>query len=328
MRAAYYESTGPARDVLKVGEIDDPHPGPGEVLVEVACSGVNPSDVRARAGGTRRPFDFARTVPHSDGAGTIVAIGADVPAERLGERVWLWNAQWFRPFGSAAEQVALPSAQAVALPEGISFEEGACLGIPALTAWYALHHTPDIAGKTVLVVGGAGSVARYAIEIAKARGARVLATTSVEEKAKYAIAAGADLALDYRAADFPERVLAETAGNGLDYYLESNLAGNAALLPAVMAEHGTVVVYGTGGPDATVPSNAIMRKNIRIQFIFVYEIPKAVRLATLAGITALLKRRAITKPKTLVFDLDQVVEAHEAAEDGSRIGQVLLKIGG
>jgi len=328
MRAAYYESTGPARDVLKLGEVDDPQPRPGEVLVEVAYSGVNPSDVRARGGGTKRPFDFAHTVPHSDGAGTIVAVGADVPAERIGERVWLWNAQWFRPFGSAAQLVALPAAQAVALPEGVSLEEGACLGIPALTAWYALHHTPDIAGKTILVVGGAGSVARYAIEIAKSRGARVLATTSVEEKAQYALAAGADLALDYRAPDFSDRVLAETAGKGLDYDLESNLAGNAAILPAIMAEHGTIVVYGTGGNEATIPSNAIMRKNIRMQFVFVYEIPKAERLSALAGITALLKRRAITKPQTLVFDLDQAVEAHEAVEDGSRIGQVLVKIGG
>jgi NADPH2:quinone reductase len=248
MRAAYYESTGPARDVLRLGEVDDPQPGPGEVLVDMAYSGVNPSDVRARGGGTKRPFDFARTVPHSDGAGTIVAVGANVPAGRIGERVWLWNAQWFRPCGSAAALAALPSAQAVALPEGLSLEEGACLGIPALTAWYALHFAPDIAGKTVLVVGGAGSVARYAIEIAKARGARVLTTTSIEEKTRYALAAGADLALDYRAPDFRERVLAETAGNGLDYCLESNLAGNAAILPAIMAEHGTIVVYGTGGP--------------------------------------------------------------------------------
>jgi NADPH2:quinone reductase len=328
MRAAYYESTGPARDVLKLGEVDDPQPGPGEVLVEVAYSGVNPSDVRARGGGSKRPFNFARTIPHSDGAGTIVAVGADVPTVRIGERVWLWNAQWFRPFGSAAERVALPAAQAVALPESVSLEEGACLGIPALTAWYALHHTPDIAGKASLVVGGAGSVARYAVEIAKSRGARVLTTTSVEEKTRYALDAGADLALDYRAPDFCERVLAETAGKGLDYSIESNLAGNAAILPAIVAQHGTIVVYGTGGPEATIPSNAIMQKNIRMQFIFVYEIPKAERLSALAGITALLRHRAITKPQTLVFDLDQVVEAHEAVEDGRRIGQVLVKISG
>jgi len=284
--------------------------------------------VRARGGGSKRPFNFARTIPHSDGAGTIVAVGTDVPVERIGERVWLWNTQWFRPFGSAAERVALPAAQAVALPADTSLEEGACLGIPALTAWYGLHFMPDIAGKSVLVVGGAGSVARYAIEIAKARGARVLTTTSVEEKAQYALAAGADLALDYRPPHFPERVLTETDGKGLDYALESNLAGNAAILPTIMAEHSTVVVYGTGGPEATIPSNAIMQKNIRMQFIFVYEIPKAERLAALAGITALLRHRAITKPKTLAFDLDQIVAAHEAVEDGSRIGQVLLKIGG
>jgi len=266
-------------------------------------------------------------VPHSDGAGTIVDVGDGVPAERVGERVWVWNGQWFRPFGTAAERVALPSAQAVPLPEGVSLEEGACLGIPALTAWYALHHLPDIAGKTLLVVGGAGSVARYAIEIAKARGARVLTTTSVEDKTRYALDAGADVALDYRTRDFGDRVVAETAGRGVDGCLESNLAGNAAILPTVMADHGTVVVYGTGGNEATIPSNAIMRKNLRMQFIFVYAIAKGARPAALSGINELLKRRSITKPKTHVFDLDRIIEAHEAVEDGTRIGQVLLKVG-
>ena len=328
MRAAYYESTGSARDVLKLAEIDDPRPAAGEVLVDIAYSGVNPSDVRARGGGSKRPFNFDRTVPHSDGAGTITAVGAGVPADRIGERVWLWNGQWFRPFGTAAERIALPSAQAVTLPSGISLEEGACLGIPALTAWYALHQTPDIAGKTVLVVGGAGSVARYAIEIAKSRGARVLTTTSVEEKTKYALDAGADLALDYRAPDFCERVLAETSGQGVDCCLESNLAGNAAVLPTIMAPHGTLVVYGTGGPEATIPSNAIMQKNIRMQFIFVYEIPESERPAALDGINALLERGAITKPKTITFGLDQIVEAHEAVENGIRFGQVLVSLGG
>jgi NADPH2:quinone reductase len=328
MRAAYYESTGSARDVLKLAEIDDPQPADGEVLVEVAYSGVNPSDVRARGGGSKRPFNFARTVPHSDGAGTIVAVGAGVSKERIGERVWLWNGQWFRPFGTAAERVALPSVQAVTLPAGISLEEGACLGIPALTAWYGLHHMPDMADHTILVVGGAGSVARYAIEMAKSRGARVLTTTSVAEKTKYALDAGADMALDYRAPDFAERVLAETSDQGLDYCLESNLAGNAALLPTIMAKYGTVVIYGTGGPEATIPSNAIMQKNIRMQFVFVYEIPDAERPSALSGINGLLEQGAITKPKTVTFDLDQIVEAHEAVENGSRFGQVLVRIGG
>lgn len=328
MRIAYYESTGSARDVLKLGEVDDPLPGAGEVLVDVAYSGINPSDVRARGGGSKRPFSFARTVPHSDGAGTIIKVGEGVETHRVGQRVWLWNAQWFRAFGSAAEKIALPSEQAVALPAGVSLEEGACLGIPALTAWYALHHTPEIAGKTALVVGGAGSVARYAIEIARAYGARVLTTTSVEGKAKYALAAGADTALDYRTPDYCDRVLAATAGKGVDCCLESNLAGNAANLPKIMAEHGAIVVYGTGGPEATIPSNAIMQKNIRVQFIFVYEIPRQMRPAALAGITKLLESRAISKPATMIFDFNDIVSAHEAVEDATRIGQVLLKVGG
>jgi len=154
-----------------------------------------------------------------------------------------------------------------------------------------------------------------------------LTTTSVEDKTRYALDAGADVALDYRTRDFGDRVVAETAGRGVDGCLESNLAGNAAILPTVMADHGTVVVYGTGGNEATIPSNAIMRKNLRMQFIFVYEIAKGARPAALSGINELLKRRSITKPKTHVFDLDRIIEAHEAVEDGTRIGQVLLKVG-
>ena len=327
MRAAYYETFGSADDVLQVGEIDDVTPGDGEVLVRMAYSGVNPSDVRARQGGAKRPFDYARTIPHSDGSGTIAAVGAGVSSDRVGERVWLWNAQWFRPFGSAAELVALPSQQAVKLPADTSFEEGACLGIPAMTAWHALSFMPGLSGKTILVTGGAGSVSRYAIAMAKSMGARVLTTTSVEEKTQYALAAGADLALDYRAADFADRVLAETGGNGVDFYVESNLAGNAALLPVIVAPHGTIVVYGTGGNEATIPSNAIMRKCMRMQFILVYEMLEADRPATLTGINDLLERQVLTKPQTHIFEVDDVVAAHKAVEDGTRIGQVLIKFG-
>ena len=220
-------------------------------------------------------------------------------------------------------------AQAVALPDGISLEEGACLGIPALTAWYALHHTPNIAGKTVLVVGGAGSVARYAIAMAKARGARLLASTSVEEKRRYALDAGADLTLDYRAPDFAERILAETDGKGLDVCASSPIS---PATPDICRRSWPT----TAPSSSTAPverkrrcrANAIMRKNIRMQFVFVYEIHDAERPAALADVNALLERRTITKPRTLVFDLDRIVEAHEAVEDGSRIGQVLVRIGG
>ena len=183
MRAAWYERNGPAREVLSVGEMPAPEPGPGEVRVRVHASGVNPSDWKSRAG-TARPMAFPRVIPHSDGAGVIDRAGPGIPTRRVGERVWIWNAQWKRPFGTAAEFVILPAAMAVRLPEGIGFEEGACLGIPALTAHRAVTSDGPVAGQTVLVSGGAGAVARYAIQIAKLLGAgQVIATVSSAAKA-------------------------------------------------------------------------------------------------------------------------------------------------
>src|SRR6266851_5673889 len=166
MRAAYYEANGPASKVLRVENMTTPEPGTGEVRIKLATSGVNPSDVKSREGRTRK-IAFPRVIPHSDGAGVIDKVGAGVPQSRVGERVWIWNAQWKRPFGTAAELVALPSRQAVRLPDTVGFEVGASLGIPALTAHRAVTTDGSVAAQTVLVSGGAGAVGRYAIQFAK-----------------------------------------------------------------------------------------------------------------------------------------------------------------
>jgi len=193
MRAAVYSRTGPAREVLSLTDLLTPEPAAGEVRVRLAWSGVNPSDVKSRGG--RWPMVFPRIIPHSDGAGIIDAVGNGVSPERLGERVWTWNAQWGRSDGTAAEYVVLPSAQAVALPPAVDLEAGACLGIPALTAYHAVTMDGGVAGKSVLVAGGAGGVGHYAVQIAKARGARaVIASVSGPEKAALATAAGRGLA--------------------------------------------------------------------------------------------------------------------------------------
>jgi len=170
MRAAYYDKNGPAADVMQLGDVETPKPGPGEVRVKLAFSGLNPSDVKTRAGLTRKMV-FPRVIPNSDGAGEIEAVGEGVRSLRAGDRVWIWNGAWKRPFGTSAEYIVLPEAQAVRLPKDISFEAGACLGIPALTAIHAVDIAEVAAGKTVLVAGGAGAVAHYAIQFAKARGA-------------------------------------------------------------------------------------------------------------------------------------------------------------
>src|SRR5215831_11097462 len=190
MQAAYYERNGTAREVLKVGEIQTPRPGPGEVRVKLATSGVNPSDVKSRQGLTRK-IAFPRVVPQSDGAGVIDDVGDGVSKSRIGERVWVWNGQWKRPFGTAAEFIALPSAQAVKLPDNVSFEAGACLGIPAMTASHAITLSHAGKGSTLLVSGGAGAVSQYVIQFAKLVGARVITTVSSPDKAKAAQEVGA-----------------------------------------------------------------------------------------------------------------------------------------
>ena len=202
MRAAYYERPGAAHDVLQVGEHPTPEPAAGEVRVRLAWSGVNPSDVKSRRAAGSGTIPFPRIIPHSDGAGTIDAVGAGVAPERVGERVWTWNAAWGRPFGTAAEYVVLPEAQAVRMPDGVDLDVGALLGIPALTAYHAITTDGGILGKRVLVAGGAGAVGHYAVQLAKQLGARqVLATVSSAAKAELARAAGADVVIDYRAED-------------------------------------------------------------------------------------------------------------------------------
>ena len=182
MRAVYYEKNGSAREVLQVGELDTPHAGAGEVRVKLATSGVNPSDVKSRQGATRK-IAYPRVIPQSDGAGIIDEVGDGVRTSRIGERVWVWNGQWKRAFGTAAEYIVLPAAQAVTLPENVSFEAGACLGIPAMTAHHAVALAHTEKATTLLVSGGAGSVSQYVIQFAKMRGATVIATVSSAEKA-------------------------------------------------------------------------------------------------------------------------------------------------
>jgi NADPH2:quinone reductase len=240
MRAAWYEKNGAAAEVLTLGEVETPKPGPGEVRIKLKTSGVNPSDVKNRAGLTRK-IAFPRVIPHSDGAGEIDMVGDGVPASRVGERVWTWNGQWKRPFGTAAEYITLPDVQAVPLPGAISFEAGACLGIPALTAWHAIDIAGTKSGTTLLIAGGAGAVAHYAIQFAKARGASVIATVSSPAKAKIAREAGADHTIDYKTENVGERVMALTRG-GVDAVIELDLTANAGLLPAVLRPRGTLVV--------------------------------------------------------------------------------------
>ena len=323
MRAAFYEKNGAARDVLSVADVETPKPGPGEVRVRLKTSGVNPSDVKSREGRTRK-IAFPRVIPHSDGAGEIDAVGAGVPPSRIGERVWTWNAAWKRPFGTAAEYIVLPQIQAVTLPDGVSFEAGACLGIPALTAWHAIDIAGTKSGMTLLIAGGAGAVAHYAIQFAKARGAFVLTTVSSPEKAKLALDAGADVAIDRKTEDVGARVMALTK-TGVDAVIELDLTANAALLPQTLRPRGTLVVYGTG-PQVQFPGSFCLVNNVTVKFLLVYELTADERTRAVDAITRMLQTNRLKHNVAQTYPLAEIVAAHQAVESGKVAGNVVMTI--
>jgi NADPH2:quinone reductase len=325
MRAAFYEKNGPARDVLVVGEVETPRPGPGEVRVKLKASGVNPSDVKAREGRTRK-IAWPRVIPHSDGAGVIDMVGDGVPAERQGERVWIWNAQWKRAFGSCAEYVVLPAALAVRLPTHVSDQAGACLGIPAMTAYHAVAVAGAGKGRTVLVTGGAGGVGHYAIQFAKAAGSTVLTTVSSEAKAALARKAGADHVIDYKRENVGERAMALTGKAGVDAVVEMDLAANARLYPGLLHARSTVVVYGTGSAEPPIPAQFLLVNAIALKFIYVYELTAEERAAAVSAINRMIENRTLTNNVALTLPLDDIVAAHEAVEQGKAAGNVVVTI--
>jgi NADPH:quinone reductase len=325
MRAAFYSRQGAAREVLQTGELPTPEPGPGEVRVRVRTSGVNPSDWKSRRGGPGRSMSAPLIVPHSDGAGDIDAVGAGV-SRQPGERVWIWNGQWKRPYGTAAEYIVVPSAQAPRLPESIGYDVGACLGIPALTAIQAVRLAQIGPGKTVLIAGGAGSVAHYAIQLVKLGGARVITTISSDAKATHARAAGADETINYRTEDVGQRVKALTDGRGVDALIEMDLSANAKLYPAVLRPHSTVVVYGTSASETTLPGHWLMINSITLRFFLVYELSAADRTAGINELTELLERRRLIHTVARRLPLESIAEAHEIVERGEVMGNVVLDI--
>jgi NADPH:quinone reductase len=326
MRAAYYEANGAARDALRVDEVPTPEPGPGEVRVRLIASGVNPSDVKSRAGVTRK-IAFPRVIPHSDGAGEIDRVGAEVSPSRLGERVWVWNGQWRRPFGTAAEWIVLPSEQAVLLPAATSVEAGACLGIPAYTGYQAVVLAGLKEGSTVLIAAGAGAVGHYAIQFAKQRKATVITTVSSPAKAEIARQAGADHVIDYRGENVGDQVMAITAKRGVDAVIEVDLAANARLLPSVLTPNGVVAIYGSGAPDASIPFQFLLQNSITLKFFLVYLMPRELRECATADITRLLERGELIHNVAQTFDLGDIVAAHEAVEAGKAMGNVVVRIG-
>jgi NADPH:quinone reductase len=320
MIAALYRQTGPAADVLEVEEVERPQPGPGEVLVRVRASGINPTDWKARAGMTPRPVDGFQ-VPHMDGAGIIEGVGPEVDPGRVGERVWLWFASAGRRWGTAAEWTVVPARQAVPLPDGASFDLGASLGVPAMTAHYCLFADGPVTGQTVLVAGGAGAVGHFAIELAKRAGARVITTVSSAEKAALAEKAGADLVVNYRSADAAEKIRAFAPA--VDRVIEVALGANLALDLAV-ARAGTIVVtYAAEATNPELPVRACMNANVVLRFVLVYGVAAAAMDQAAVDITAALAAGDLSGLPVKKFPLADVAAAQDAVEAGV-VGKVIV----
>jgi NADPH:quinone reductase len=327
MQAAFYERTGSAQEVLRTAEIATPEPGPGEVRVRLRWSGVNPSDVKSRAGLRSSVMPFPRVVPHSDGMGIVDAVGAGVTVARIGERVWVWNGAWGRAFGTAAQFICLPQAQAVALPAAVEDAAGACLGIPALTALHAVLMAGGVQGQRVLVAGGAGAVGHYAVQFAKLLGAQqVLATTSTPAKAALAKAAGADININYRDADAATQIRQVTQGQGVDRIIELDIAANAALNLAVLRPGGACVVYGSGTPRFELPFFPLILNSISLHFFIVYNLAAADRARAMQVLHGFLASGALQHNIAARFVLNDIVQAHACVEQGGAAGNVVVDV--
>ncbi len=327
MKAVCYERFGPADEVLTHGDMADPAPGPGEVLVRLRASAVNPSDVKLRAGARAGAvMDWPRIVPHSDGAGVIEAVGANVDAGRVGERVWIWNGQWQRAFGTAAEYIALPSEQAVRLPDGTSFASAACFGIPAMTAWYALFADGPIAGKTVLVTGGAGAVGRYACQMARLGGARVITTVSSSEKAAHSTVADW---INYREADVAEAVMEMTGGKGVDRIVEVDFAANQDTSLVVLKPGGTIASYASAsGMKPALEFYGFMFRNVTLRMLIVYRLDVETHSRGEVQLTRWLEDGALSHSVVPGGSLRDCAQAHRIVEAGKKLGTVVLEIDG
>jgi NADPH2:quinone reductase len=333
MKAIVYTTSG-SPDVLTLTDRPVPEPGPGEVRVKVRVSGVNPTDWKMRQSSS----PDGEQVPNQDGAGVVDAVGSGVPDSRIGERVWLWEAAYLRADGTAQEYVTLPSRQAVALPEHASFELGASLGIPALTAHRALtvaDSGPErlapgaLDGRTVLVAGGAGAVGNAAIQLARWSGATVITTVSSKEKAALATAAGAQHVVDYREQDAAAEIR-RLAPDGVHIVVEVAPAANAELDAAVVAPDAVVAFYADDGGTVTVPVRRSMFANVRWQGVLVYTVPSAAKDHAVAAVRSAVAAGAVAVGEAAGlplhhFPLERVADAHVAVEQGA-VGKVLVNV--
>ncbi len=323
MKAVWYEQNGGA-EILRYGDMPDPQPGPGEVRVKVATSGVNPSDWKRRQGLTAT-IGFPRVIPNQDGAGVIDAVGDGVDSSRIGERVWLFESQFGRAFGTGAEYTVQPSGHAVRLPDNTDFAAAAGLGVPAMTAHRCVFSDGPVTGKTVLVTGGAGAVGHYAVQLAKLGGAAIISTVSSDEKSQIARNAGADHTINYREENTSERILELTGGDGVDLVVEVDMAANFVVSQRVLKRSGVLAVYSAGSSEGPAVPLSFKSTNVTVRMVLVYDMPDIAKAAAVADITSWLEQGELTPFAGPHFSLEQLKDAHLAVEHGA-IGKVVVDV--
>jgi len=327
MRATWFESFGPARDVLQVGEKDEPEVGAGEVLVRVATSGINPSDVKKRAGSFPNLLDLGYVIPNSDGAGVIEAVGEGVDAGRIGERAWIYQAQYGRRFGTAAEYVVIDASRAPRLPDNASFEVGACMGIPAMTAHRCVFADGDVSGQTILVTGGAGRVGHYAIQWASQAGATVIASASNDKDNAACVAAGAAHVVNHRDEGFVDQILAANEGLPVDRIVDVEFGANLAASIAVLRIGGTIATYSsTQVTEPKLPFFEMMYKDITLRFVIVYAMPEEAKEHAIADINEALAADKLQHRIAHTLPLAEIAKGNELIEQGTIRGAVVLTI--
>ena len=327
MKAITYSEFGVSTEVLKVKELPIPKVGKDEVLVALEFSGSNPSDAKSRAGnrpGITKP-QFEQIVPNSDGSGIITAVGKAVDKGRIGQRVWIWNGQWQRPNGTAAEYISVPSAQAVEMPADMSFETGACLGIPGLTASYCTLGDGALSGKTVFVSGGAGAVGHTCIQLAKWSGATVIASGS-ENGFEHIREAGADHVFDYRDPDLSKKIL-DLCPPGVDRAIEVEFGENVNLLHKIVRQNGEISLYGGAkNMTPTFPFGPYLFKALKINIALIYILPKQDRDIAIKALHDAHSDGALKMAVGRVFSLEDCALSHDATLTPGRKGSVLLKL--
>jgi NADPH:quinone reductase len=324
MKAAWYEKQGAARDVLLLGDMNDPQPRAGEVRIRVAFSGVNPGDVKKREDAFGVGMPYPRVIPHSDGSGTVDAVGEGVSREWVGRRVWCYGAQSYRPFGTAAEYTVVPLKQAVPLPDSVPLEQGACLGIPGITAHRAVHVAGSVGGRTVLVQGGAGAVGTCAVQLAHRAGARVIATCRAESDTEIASRAGADEVL-LTGEKLVERIRV-FAADGVHHIVEVAFGANIKTDTEVLAQGGSIATYATNKPLPEIPVWQLVFVNARLFFVGSDDVPTEAKIEATRDINKALEAGWHGLDIAKIVPLDQIARAHELVEHPTKPGRVIVSI--